>query len=316
MEAYRQRIGCLLCKHNGTLIVDTLSVSLLRKVYKKTLQTDIGDNKAYCINLHVCQKCGLKFFHPTWTGDESLYESLQRFPWYYQEEKQEYSIASQYILPTDKVLEIGAGKGVFSSKIRCHSYVGLEFSQLSVQMGTGKGVNLYKQSIEDHSIQHKEHYDAVCSFQVLEHVINVYEFIHASIRSLKSGGKLILSVPNDNAYIGSHGLINHVLNMPPHHVSRWTDDCLRYIAHLFDLRVINIHYEDMAEIDVIPYARCLIENGIREIICRKYRALDPLFQNFFMRVPIKVLSHFLKLSLRNPKFRPIGHSLTIVYQKS
>jgi 2-polyprenyl-3-methyl-5-hydroxy-6-metoxy-1,4-benzoquinol methylase len=314
MDQYPRKVNCLLCKYNDTLIIDTLSVSLLRKSYKKMLQTDIGNDKGYLINLHLCQQCGLKFFYPTMTGDESFYESLHRFPWYYLEEKQEFLIASQYILPTDKVLEIGAGKGAFSSKIRCHSYVGLEFSQSSVQMAQRQGVKIYKQSIEDHSMQYQEYYDVICLFQVLEHVGNVYEFIHASIRSLKSGGKLILSVPNDNAYIGSQ--INNILNMPPHHVSRWTDECLRYIAHMFDLRVKDIYYEHMAEIDVIPYTRCLIQNGIREIIKRKHRTLDPLFQNLLVRVSIKFLANVIKASLRNPKLRPIGHSVTIVYQKS
>ncbi|MGV2387332.1 MAG UNVERIFIED_CONTAM: hypothetical protein LVR29_00250 [Microcystis novacekii LVE1205-3] len=52
------------------------------------------------------------------TGSENFYEKLQVFDWYYLEEKNEYDYASQFIKPSDSVLEIGCGKGSFCSKDR------------------------------------------------------------------------------------------------------------------------------------------------------------------------------------------------------
>jgi len=313
MDQTQININCLLCKKNNPVVIDTLSVPLLLQTYKRTLQTHIETHGIDFINLYICKHCGLKFFHPILTGSENFYESLQRFSWYYLEEKQEYFVSSQYILPTDQVLEVGAGRGIFATKIHCKSYVGLEFSLAAVQMAKEQGVQLYQQSIEEHSAQYPASYDVVCSFQVLEHVANIYGFIEGSIRSLKPGGKLIISVPNDNTYIGLQA--DNILNMPPHHISRWTDDCLSYIANVFPLRLIATYHDEMSEREVLPYARCLMHNGIREIIGRPYHRLDPLFQKLPLRVLVRFLSVFPRFALRNPHLRPLGHSVTAIYQK-
>jgi 2-polyprenyl-3-methyl-5-hydroxy-6-metoxy-1,4-benzoquinol methylase len=50
------------------------------------------------------------------TGSENFYEKLQVFDWYYLEEKNEYDYASQFIKPSNSVLEIGCGDG-FASRL-------------------------------------------------------------------------------------------------------------------------------------------------------------------------------------------------------
>jgi 2-polyprenyl-3-methyl-5-hydroxy-6-metoxy-1,4-benzoquinol methylase len=297
----------------NTLIIDNLSVSFLRRSYLRFFQLSLEKHNAEFISLYLCKDCGLKFFYPIWTGDEAFYEGLQRFPWYYLEEKQEYKIAKQYITSVDHVLEIGAGKGIFASKISCASYTGLEFSKAAVQMAQKQSIQLYRQSIEEHVEQQSLYYDVVCSFQVLEHVADIYKFVEASIRSLKIGGKLIFSVPNDSTYIGLQ--VDHVLNMPPHHVSRWTDSCLHQLANEFKLRVINTHYDKMDEREVPLYARCLVQTGIRELLGRSHSTLDPFFQNLFVKAAVKAISIIPKFALRNKQLRPFGHSVTIVYEK-
>lgn len=51
----------------------------------------------------------------------------------------------------------------------------------------------------------------------MEHISDVASFIKACILLTKPGGYIILSVPNNDAFVGAQEL---PLNMPPHHVGR------------------------------------------------------------------------------------------------
>ena len=73
--------------------------------------------------------------------------------------------------------------------------------------------------IEDHADQRPGHYDAVTSFQVLEHVTEPASFLRACVKALRPGGRLLLGVPNNDSFLGL--LEDNWLNMPPHHMSLW-----------------------------------------------------------------------------------------------
>lgn len=110
-------MNCPLCKKTNNILLETVTSKDLVMLYKKMTGRDfshlfITNTIDYC----QCQNCHVKFFNPIVTGDENFYNVLQKFEWYYMEDKYEYSIASKYILsenPNGKVLEIGAGKGAF-----------------------------------------------------------------------------------------------------------------------------------------------------------------------------------------------------------
>ena len=71
---------------------------------------------------------------PGIVGDEKFYNALQKFQWYYQEEKSEFKFAKEFIKPNDKVLDIGCGKGAFAKLITCKEYVGLDLSSKASEM--------------------------------------------------------------------------------------------------------------------------------------------------------------------------------------
>ena len=73
----------------------------------------------------------------------------------------------------------------------------------------------------------------ICSFQVLEHVYEVYGFLNSAIALLKNKGKLIIAVPNNNPYFLKHDKY-HTLNLPPHHMGIWDERSLKFIGKLFD----------------------------------------------------------------------------------
>ena len=304
---------CPLCCSPNVCVLERLPFSLLRRLYKKQMNIDLGEPNLDAIELKRCESCDLRFYVPPFSGDERFYDLLQKFDWYYVSEKQEYEFAARYISSGDRVLELGVGRGAFAAKIRPKSYVGLELSEVAASRARQMGFEVYKCSVEEHSSKFANTYDVVCSFQVLEHISATRSFIEASLRCLKSGGKMIHSVPWEDGFIGKQS--NNLLNMPPHHATRWTDKTLRRVAELFDLRIVALGYEILEDVHIRAYSVALIENSLKVALNREHRSLDAALASVLVKAPVRLLSLFLERGLQEKKLRPAGHSVTVVYQK-
>ena len=308
-------LKCPLCETEDThTAIDVVPVSILRKLYKKQYNIDIGMQTLTEIRLYQCTICHLKFYYPSIAGDENFYSSLQiNNCGYYQTEKEEFKHALEYILPTDKVLEIGCGCGFFAKKIKCHSYVGLEFSPMAIEKGRELGIEIYNESIKDHSLRNESNYDIVCFFQVLEHIIDVNKFLKDSLKCLKPGGRLIISVPNEDSFVGEFS--NNLLNMPPHHLTRWTEKSLSKIPEIFDLKLVSIKRELVADVHLHLYCESLLQNTLRHYLGLKPKSLEPLFLYKPVNWGVKRLSRVMEKGLKNVSMRSFGHSITIICEK-
>lgn len=51
----------------------------------------------------------------------------------------------------------------------------------------------------------------------------------------------MVAVPSEDSFI--QYATNGILNMPPHHISRFSDKSLQYIAKIFNLELISIWHE-------------------------------------------------------------------------
>jgi 2-polyprenyl-3-methyl-5-hydroxy-6-metoxy-1,4-benzoquinol methylase len=227
-------------------------------------------------SLYACGKCDLRFFSPVKAGSERFYGALQRTAriglskaTYYVDDKPEYALALKLISPGAKVLEIGAGKGAFGSRIRSADYVGLELSEDAVKMAASAGVQVRNELVQQHALSHKGEYDVVCAFQVLEHIVDVASFIQACVECLRPGGTLIYAVPSDDTFIALGR--NSMLNMPPHHVTRWTDAALANLAAAYRLEVIFVQHEKLGEMHRKMYAITVVYH----LLLRTFRKNTP-----------------------------------------
>lgn len=182
---------------------------------------------ANSIGLYKCNRTAYKFYHPfNLCGDSEFYSQLEKYPWYYMDTKWEYDYALKHIKIADRVLEIGAGKGSFLQRamgIEKASCVGLELNQGAAKRARERGVNVLMESAEEHAINHRDEYDVICLFQILEHISNPASFLNSAMRMLKSGGRLIIAVP-DNSVRATPSIFvtgDNILNMPPHHQGLW-----------------------------------------------------------------------------------------------
>lgn len=237
---------CPVCKGQEITTVDRVSTRDLKSLYSRA-GIDVSRYLAavFEIKLNRCKRCDLGFFTPHCAGDDVFYEQLQKFDWYYQDEKPEYGYAQSHIRSGDKILEVGCGKGAFRSWLPTSvQYTGVEFNDEAIRKARSLGLNVIKQSIEEHAAIAADEYDVVCSFQVLEHVPEPLGFVQACVKTLKPGGKLLIAVPSEDSFIGQ--AVDAHLNMPPHHALRWSDRALRNLATRLGLANVELWHEPVA----------------------------------------------------------------------
>lgn len=306
--------SCPLCHHYTDNIEEHIPVSQLVGLYKRLFSCDIGYlfTDADVINYKLCPECGLGYFDPPITGDTAFYEAMEQTPGYYIDEKAEYHIAKRYIEAGNKVLEVGSGKGVFAEFIPGTDYTGLEFSPKAILLANEKGVKLVNQTVEDHATNQKSSYDVVCSFQVLEHVAQPYSFIKGAVDCLKPGGYLIIAVPNDRSFF--RYAVNNPLNLPPHHISRWQQAPLDFIARHFDLSVVKRDVEVLQDNHVHWYFKVWLTYWLSGIVRMPYRSIRPGIGFRLLEIKASLLGRLF--AKRFPKaLRPNGHTISYIYQK-
>lgn len=304
---------CPLCGEEKSELVSAIAKKDLVSLYNRKFNFDVGYLfPADHVELLKCRVCGLKYFSPYAGGDDKFYSHFQKYAWYYEEEKDEFSFAASFIKENDAVLEVGGGRGVFAGKIAKASYTGLEYSTGACAIAARTGVNIINESVENYALRHREYYDVVCNFQVLEHVRSPFLFLKSSVECLKKGGLLIVSVPSDDSFFKS--TVNAYLNLPPHHASRWSDSTLRYLSGLFNLEVVTIYHEKLSRVHYRWYARVLVENTVRNFFRRKFREVDLSIAQKLIKFVGLALSPFVFLG-KIAKIKPTGHSVVVVYKK-
>lgn len=308
---------CILCNSAKVKIIQAIDSEQIYNLYNVNFNINISAeisnfNK---INCYKCENCKLIFFNPDLAGSPEFYEDLQlKRKVYYSPDRAEFNYALKFINKEDSVLEIGSGSGSFASKIKPDKYIGLEYNDQAILKAKEKGVTLIKQSIEEFSKVSQNEFDVVCSFHVLEHVKNPNEFIKASISKLKPFGKLILAVPCNNSALTSNH--NHVLNLPPHHITRWNIETMQSLAELFNLNIIEYKVLSIgSEINKNNYFKSMVLNKSLAILYPNNRiVIDPKKFNKINWITSRLINK-LRLYKFSNEDKFLGENMTFVFQK-
>ncbi|RPJ79077.1 MAG: methyltransferase domain-containing protein [Alphaproteobacteria bacterium] len=313
-------IYCPLCLSSEVQLKGSEKFFTISEAYKKHYDIDIVKiygHQLTMIRMYECSQCHLVFFQPYITGDGSFYLQLARKAWYYMPDKWEFNQALDDISPTDIVLEIGCGNGSFLKKLKdkgIRQIVGIDLNVDALREPKAVGVKIYNKTVEELAAEENQKFDVVCSFQVLENVSDPRSFLEASIKLLKPGGKLIMGIPNSEGFM--KGIRFNLLDMPPHHVTRWSINVILYLDKILPLRVERYSFEPIAEYHVDWYARNRLLNYIEKILGERItNSLDEflvtrkLLSGFSRYLFLPVLSIAGTLQLKQ------GHTLYVKYRK-
>lgn len=246
------------------------------------------------IRLYEGKSSGLQFFAPDCiAGSSFLYEQLQKFDWFYMENKWEHREALVDLGICENVLEIGAATGGFvraalndGINIR-----GIEINRAAVETTRQEGLPIDCMDLETVVARQKESFDGVCSFQVLEHAVFPGDFIESTLQLLKPGGILILSVPNAASFLQYQ---YNLLDMPPHHMTRWRKKTFMALENIFPVKLEKMRFEPLASYHVSGYLEAyrnhfkktshpgkLLLNGTTLAFCEKLLSMI-LVRRFFI----------------------------------
>jgi len=255
------------------------------------------------IYLYQCNQTKLKFFEPIdIAGSNKLYEQLQKFDWFYMQDKWEYHTALHHLKKCKDVLEVGSAFGDFvKAGVEAGLNIrGIELNQAAVKVAQAKKLPVDCIDLNQFADLYPESLDAICSFQVLEHVANPKEFIRLSLKTLKPRGKLIFCVPNSESFLKYQ---YNLLDMPPHHMLQWSETSLRALEQIFPIKVEKIIYEPLASYHISGYISAYSE---------KFKSFSKFSKIIFNHYTVPIFETLLKSGLRK-FFR--GQSIYIQFHK-
>jgi SAM-dependent methyltransferase len=226
-----------------SLVLSAMKIRDICRLYKRRFAIDVSHyfKGIDQIQFRECVDSGVRFFYPFRPGDSAFYSTLSKDNlWYYAEDKEEYIRARAWLTRVDSVLDVGCGVGKFADSVPDVRFTGLELSESAAALGREAGRMVVQAPLRDYARHHADAYGAVTAFQVLEHVVDPVEFLQGMISCVRPGGLVIVSVPAEDGALGA--CVNDALNLPPHHMTRWTDRALTFVMTMMGLKEVELHH--------------------------------------------------------------------------
>lgn len=189
--------------------------------------------------MRQCRACTLVFADPMQAGDAAYYKWVTSFPHYHAEDRWEWGVVRRLLAergPT-KLLELGCGEGRFLASLGDVKNVdaeGIDLSQADVAAARGRGVKARCLSLED-ALREPARFDVIFMSHVLEHVEQPLAIVEGCKHLLRPGGEIVFSVPYSPTSREYRAL--DIMNLPPHHLTRWNMASLTRLAEQAGLRL-------------------------------------------------------------------------------
>lgn len=261
------------------------------------------------LGLYRCCRSQLQFYYPAIVGTEKLYQFIARQSWYYSRSKWEFAAAAQLLHDHNckSILEIGCGSGGFLESAAQHGILahGIDLNSEAVQQARSFGLSATTESMGE-LLAKDRRYDAVLAFQVLEHIADPIAFIREALRLVAPHGYLLFCTPNGDGWLGDR---LQLLDVPPHHVTRWGRAAFAFLPVLFPVRIVDMTTEPLQPQHYNAWAASLVDP-------------DPMTHTGVVRCARKlsVKNRLLTMALRTARHFAIspgrdGQSLLTLYQR-
>jgi SAM-dependent methyltransferase len=203
---------------------------MLRDLWRITFKTDAQEAFSGVDLFGLWESpTGLYFFDPPREGNRAFYDQfytkLTSLGLYSQSFlRQEFAMAALSIPAGARVLDVGCGFANFRSCVPEADYTGLD----PHMAGKSQSAAVRSQTLAEHLLENAGSYDAVCAFQVLEHVKAPANLFGEMVLAAKPGGLIFAAVPHVPS--AATRIPNYLMNAPPHHLTWWTKSALAELA--------------------------------------------------------------------------------------
>ena len=218
-----------------------------------------------CI-LYRCDSCDFIYADPFVSGDAEFYDlafpdaSYPRRKWEYDRTRQALR-ECKFAEPS--LLEIGAGNGAFLKQLLEDGWSpadlqAFEFSSSGRADIERIRVNCLAADLR--SVELNRVFDVVCMFQVLEHLDDYDGIFEVLKRIVRPGAHFFVAIPN-GGWISLNESRRLMLDMPPNHLSRWSQVSLAALACRFGWRLAECELEPPSRVQTVT--RTLTDRFIR-----------------------------------------------------
>lgn len=213
------------------------------------IETLWGQNTCEVVRCNNCEFC---YSNPYIAGDARFYSLAyiySTYPSWKWEFQKTYDVLAKHSGSKIKFMEIGAGDGAFVKRVAENiipkeNIFCTEFSVYGREQIEKFGVKCLPVDFRTlSSPELMKSFDAVCMFQVLEHLDNLSPLFQKLNWLMKSGGSLFIAVPNGSR-IEFNELNDALLDMPPNHIGRWNKKCFEIIGKQNGFRVEDYKIEE------------------------------------------------------------------------
>jgi len=307
---------CPLCSNLTEVVIETLDAQQISSLYQDRYDLNIAAIYGGVKHVHLmhCIECDLRFFTPSIEGAEEFYENLGEKPWYYEPIKEEYQMVAGFIKPGSSVLDVGCGIGHFFLYLTDSRYTGIEQNGTAVRKANELGRNVVCGNLTEHKRTRLEEYNYVCCFQVFEHVENIREFIESCLAILLPDGDLILTVPSYDSYINR--VVNGVLNLPPHHLTWWSNRALFSLADNYGIRLIGLYNVPLRSPEFIRYSIYTALKYISDWTGLDKKIIDVSLSYKIRFIAALPVAAFIYVFLIFGAIKPAGHTVIARYTKA
>lgn len=174
-----------------------------------------------------CEHCGLVWLEKDkWHANQRTYYSEQYYPEEYSGQKDfrslffyRFRLIKKYFKPQGKMLEVGAASGDFLHLLQDVGYevYGVELSKRAAEQAARNHNLILSQGTLEEAAFAESSFDYIVMYHVLEHVPDPRAMLKEAFRVLKSGGRILIEVPNVRSIDSlSSPLLLNVLDYPNH----------------------------------------------------------------------------------------------------
>ena len=195
-----------------------------------------------------CDRCEFGYADPFVAGTAEFYQ-LEAPDTPYPRDKWEYGRTLEHLADwpaeASALLDIGAGKGHFLSQLigrgwKPGNLMATEFSVPGMEAIKRLGVECRQADVR--SLDLGRRFDAICMFQVLEHLDGYDGLLEALSRLAKPDAHLFVAVPN-GARIQFNEGNGLQYDCPPNHISRWTPRSFQVFADKYGWKLERCEFE-------------------------------------------------------------------------